>query len=329
MGLWKPQPCAAPYQQTSYYSPSPQSKIPKAAFHHMQTVQVNSLNKHEDNRHIQSCGCQHNVRHMYTSWTIRWIHKQGTISCPCKSIGHCLQTRNQSITQFSSMDSDSPVKYQGSCPAVLLGGNKVPQKAVFQVTDTRGYLILGHETVKQIGYIQFPSITLLKLTQPPRTHAHLKATTAKAPKHKKKSRMGQDLRHPNIQLIGGAVVISGKKNNLPLTKWYMLKKYNVVLSGIGTLPQVKHHSKLKKDYILVQLPPKLVSIKLKHAYKGELQWLCSEGIIMPVWMYTSWINSIDNSSKEGKWQPELIFRFQRPQQKNSEEPILHKNHRWP
>ena len=30
-----------------------------------------------------------------------------------------------------------------------------PQKAVFHVTDTRGYLILGHETEQQIGYIQF------------------------------------------------------------------------------------------------------------------------------------------------------------------------------
>ena len=35
---WMQQQYAAPYQQTVYYNPSPQSETPKAVFHHMQTV---------------------------------------------------------------------------------------------------------------------------------------------------------------------------------------------------------------------------------------------------------------------------------------------------
>ena len=49
---WTKKQYAAIYQQTAYYNPSPQSKIPDMAFHHMQTIQVNSLNNQADNRHI-------------------------------------------------------------------------------------------------------------------------------------------------------------------------------------------------------------------------------------------------------------------------------------
>ena len=35
-----------------YYNPSSQSEIHEAAFHHMETVQVNSLNIQEDKRYI-------------------------------------------------------------------------------------------------------------------------------------------------------------------------------------------------------------------------------------------------------------------------------------
>ena len=51
-GLWTQQQYTGPYQQTAYYNPSPQNDIPEAWLHHMQTVQVNSLNKQEDNSHM-------------------------------------------------------------------------------------------------------------------------------------------------------------------------------------------------------------------------------------------------------------------------------------
>ena len=54
VGSWTKKQYAAPYQQTTYYNPSPQSEIPEVAFHYMQIVQVNSLNKEEDYSHIWS-----------------------------------------------------------------------------------------------------------------------------------------------------------------------------------------------------------------------------------------------------------------------------------
>ena len=66
--------------------------------------------------------------------------------------------------------------------------------------------------------------------------------------------MGQDLRHPNILLFDGVVHNKRKKNNLPITKEYILKEYNDVFSGIGTLPGDEYHIKLKKDYKPLQHP---------------------------------------------------------------------------
>ena len=104
--------------------------------------------------------------------------------------------------------------------------------------------------------------------------------------------MGQDLRHPHIQLLDGTLLIHGKKHNLPITKEYILKGYNDVFSGIGTLPGYGYHIRLMKDYEPVPQPPRSVPVKLKPAYKGEPQQLCSEGVITPVWKHTEWTNSI-------------------------------------
>ena len=104
--------------------------------------------------------------------------------------------------------------------------------------------------------------------------------------------MGENLRHPGIQLLYGAELINGKRHNLSITKKYILKEYNDVLSGIGTLLGDNYHIKLKEDYKPVAHPPRSIPVKLKPAYKEELQWLCSEGIITPVWQHTEWTNSI-------------------------------------
>ena len=58
--------------------------------------------------------------------------------------------------------------------------------------------------------------------------------------------MGQDLRHPYVQLLDVTVLINGKKHKLPITKEYVLK-YNDIFSGIGTLLGDEYHIKLK-DY---------------------------------------------------------------------------------
>ena len=59
--------------------------------------------------------------------------------------------------------------------------------------------------------------------------------------------MGQDVRYPNVQLLDSVVFIYGKKHNLHITKECILKEYNDVFSGIGTLPGNEYHIKLKKD----------------------------------------------------------------------------------
>ena len=48
--------------------------------------------------------------------------------------------------------------------------------------------------------------------------------------------MDQDLRHLNKQLLDSAVLIDGKKQNLPITKEYIWKDYSDIFSGIGALP---------------------------------------------------------------------------------------------
>ena len=163
---------------------------------------------------------------------------------------------------------------------------------MFQITDTKGYLIFGIERAQQIGYKHFPRITSPKVTLPLKTHAHLKAITAKVPKQKEMGSTCQDLRHPNVQLPDGAALINWKKCSLPIIKEYILKEYNDVFNAIGTLPGDEYYIKLKKDHEPVQQPSTLVPIKIKPSYKEELQQLCNEGIITPGWKHSEWTNSI-------------------------------------
>ena len=61
-------------------------------------------------------------------------------------------------------------------------------------------------------------VTPPKLTSPPKIHSHLKTITAKAPKWKEKISVGQDMRHPNIQLLDGAILIKEKNTTYPLPR---------------------------------------------------------------------------------------------------------------
>ena len=223
--------------------------------------------------------------HKYTSLAVRLTQEQGAIKYPCTSTDHFLETGNKSLSQFSSMDmvtSQQKRKSKIMCSCTPDWKLETLQKQVFQVTDTREYIILGNITAQQTGYIHFPRITPPRLMQLPRTHAHLKVITVKTPKQKETSRMGQDLRHPNIQLLDGAVLINGKKHNIPITKEYIFKGYSDVFSRLGTSPRGEYHIKQKKDYELIQHPPRPVPVKLKPAYKQKLEQSYSECIITPV-----------------------------------------------
>ena len=153
------------------------------------------------------------------------------MSCPCTSTGHCLE-RTRAFHIFINGYGNFPVKHKGSCKVMHVTRNQASQKAVLSFADTRGYLILHHEAAQQMGYIHFPRITPIKLTQPPKTHAYLKATEAKAPKQKETGWMDKDLRHSNIWLLGGTLSINKKIQNLPMTIECILKEYNSVFSGI-------------------------------------------------------------------------------------------------
>ena len=149
---------------------------------------------------------------------------------------------------------NSPVATTRLCKAVLLTGYQAPRKTVFQVMDTRGYLIFGREMVSKIGYIHFPKITPTKLTQLSKTHAHLKAIKRKTSMQEATSANDQGLRYLRVQLSDGVVLINGKKHRLPIMKEYVLKEYNDVFSGVETLPGKEYHIMLKKNYLPVQHP---------------------------------------------------------------------------
>ena len=66
---------------------------------------------------------------------------------------------------------ESPVANLGACTiAIHTGDRQQPQMATCQVTDTRGYLILGRETAQQVGYLAFPEVTPPSLTSTPQIH---------------------------------------------------------------------------------------------------------------------------------------------------------------
>ena len=142
----------APYQQTAYYSPYPQSKSPEAAFFHIQRVQVNSLNKQGGNRHIQQL--------WLTTQLDAWIHQfdcEDDSGAGCKIMPLYIfrslfsNRKPEHPKAFINGYSDYEVNNPRLCTTVLCTGYQTAQKALFQVTDTRQYLILGCETAQQIG----------------------------------------------------------------------------------------------------------------------------------------------------------------------------------
>ena len=106
--------------------------------------------------------------------------------------------------------------------------------------------------------------TTIKGTCSPEGHDH-KDT------EKKTGRIGQDLRHPNILLVDGALHINRNTTYpLPTSKYWRT---------IVRLPGDVYHIKLRKNYKPVQHPPRSVPVKLNWNHKEESQQLWSIGII--------------------------------------------------
>ena len=154
--------------------------------------------------------------------------------------------------------------------------------ATRQVTDTRGYLISGRKTARQVGHIAFPEVTLPSLTSTPQIHTSVDALR---PDYSKVNK-------PTCELLDDAVILNGKRHCLPLTKEYVLSGFRDIFEGKGKLPGGKYHIQFKPDAQPAQHPPRAVPEKKKAAYKEELEKLCSSGIIDQVRGHTDWSNSV-------------------------------------
>ena len=97
---------------------------------------------------------------------------------------------------------------------------------------------------------------------------------------------------PQIKWDENSIELNGKVHKLPITREYMLKEYNDVFKGVGTLPAGPYHIRLKENYRPVQHPPRSVPVAMQAAYRAELDRLTKEGIITEVQEHTEWINSI-------------------------------------
>ena len=98
---------------------------------------------------------------------------------------------------------ESPVANLGACSiAIHTGDRQQPQMATCQVTDTRGYLIPGRKTARQVGHIAFPEVTLPSLTSTPQIHTSVDALR---PDYSKVNK-------PTCELLDDAVILNGKRH---------------------------------------------------------------------------------------------------------------------
>ena len=133
---------------------------------------------------------------------------------------------------------ESSVANLGACTiAIHTGDIQKPQMATCQVTDTRGYLILGRETAQQVGYIAFPEVTPPSLTSTPQIQTSVNALRPDSSK----------VNEPICEVLDDAVILNGKRHCLPITKEYVLSEFRDIFEDIGKLPGGKYHIQLKPD----------------------------------------------------------------------------------
>ena len=175
------------------------------------------------------------------------------------------------------------------------------------MTSTVGPIILGRAQAKAMGHVNFQKIIWphIQTTCPttPRKICTLKRQTPEAapnlsPRESTQATQTKQLRQtlepviPQIKWDTDAIELNGKMHKLPITKDYILKEYNDVFKGVGTLPGGPYHIRLKEQYKLVQHPPRSVPIAMQAANRAELNRLVKEGIITEVKECMEWINLI-------------------------------------
>ena len=90
-----------------------------------------------------------------------------------------------------------------------------------------------------------------------KVHVH-KSESTKATQVKQ-SKQTEEPVVPKIKWNTDSIELNGKVHKLPITKDYILKEYNDVFKGVGTLPGGPYHIRLKEQYRLVQHPPRFSS----------------------------------------------------------------------
>ena len=256
--------------------PPQQYSSQPALFHHIQTYHVKSIND-TSSKHIKP---------LWLSATSEGpIHQ---VECEIDTGAGCnvmplymfgdKELMPTSVQTFGY--GESPIANLGACTITIHTSNKQSQMATSQVTDTRGYLILGRTTAQQIGYIDFPVVTPPASTRVSQVHTSVNALRPNL----------DEVKMPTCEIMNDAVILNGKRHCLPITKEYVLSEFKDVFEGIGKLPGRKYHTELKSDAQPVQHPPR--AVPEKEAYKDELERLCSLGIVEPEAGHTDWINSI-------------------------------------
>ena len=208
----------------------------------------------------------------------------------------------------------------GSCVLHLHIDKKV-FPTIFEVTNMTGPVILGRIQAKAMGYVQFPQIRwphalttfpdtsrkLCKHRTPtprtallqPSTNLHKGSTPSLFTQNQtnrgstgKASTTDYRTSTTTHKWNTDSIQLNGRTRKLPITKEYILKEYNDIFKGVGTLPGGPYHIRLKEQYRPVQHPPRSVPIAMQTAYKVELERLTKEGIITEVKEHTEWINLI-------------------------------------
>ena len=177
----------------------------------------------------------------------------------------------------------SPIKNLGSIIVFLYHGN-VTYKVLCKAIDSSGHMILGRVQAPRMKYIDFPQ------TQVPAVNAKPKKTILAVQEEQVKA-AAEPVRPLIQQSKDSGITITGKTQQLPITKEYLLKEYAVVFEGIGTLLCGEYHIQLKESYNPVQHPLRHGTISLKPGYRAEFDRLLKLGITK-VREYTESINSI-------------------------------------
>ena len=177
-------------------------------------------------------------------------------------------------------------------------------------------MVLGRTQSKAMGFVKFPKIkwphtftthSTLKKICTDKTHmsetandtpptnsidkVHLHKSKSTKATQVKQSKQTEEPVVPRIKWNTDSIELNGKVHKLSITKDYILKEYNDVFKGVGTLPGGPYHIRLKEQDRLVQ-PPRPVPVAMQSAYKTELNRLVKECVITEVKEHTEWINLI-------------------------------------